>query len=57
MGNIVLVCDRVDMRKDVNIFTTNLEFTSLAYFTALYNAACTLTNNVTVYESPTELWD
>lgn len=55
MEGIVLVCDRVDMRKDVNIFTTNLEFTSLAYFTALYNAAYTLTNNVTVYESPTEL--
>ena len=32
MEGIVLVCDRVDMRKEVNIFTTNLEFTSLAYF-------------------------
>ena len=53
MEGIVLVCDRVENRKDVNIFTTNLEFTSSAYFTALYNAVCTLTNNITVYESPT----
>lgn len=54
MNGIVLICDRVESRKDVNIFTTNLEFTSTPYFTALYDAAMELTENVTVYESPVD---
>lgn len=55
MSGIVLVCDRVDNRNNVDIFTTNLEFTSNRYFDALYNAAAELTDNVTVYSSPAEL--
>ena len=54
MQGIVLICDRVESRENVNIFTTNLEFTSKVYFSSLYDAALKLTNNVTVYESPTE---
>lgn len=54
MNGIVLICDRVESRENVNIFTTNLEFTSIPYFTALYDAALELTKNVTVYESPVE---
>lgn len=55
MNGIVLVCDRVDNRNNVDIFTTNLEFTSNRYFDALYNSAVELTDNVTVYSSPAEL--
>lgn len=54
MNNIVIVCDRVDCRKDVGIFTTNLEFTSNVYFNTLYTAALELSKTVTVYSSPCE---
>lgn len=54
MEGIVLVCDRVSNRDGVNIFTTNLEFTSNVYYNALYGAAKELTDKVTVYQSPSE---
>lgn len=54
MEGIVLICDRVSSRKGVNIFTTNLEFTSDVYFNALHSAAKELTDKVTVYQSPSE---
>lgn len=54
INGIVLICDQVSSRKDVNIFTTNLEFTSDVYFNALYSATLELTKNVTIYSSPAE---
>ncbi|MDE6725682.1 MAG: hypothetical protein K2J79_08760 [Ruminiclostridium sp.] len=54
MDGIVLICDQVSNRENVNNFTTNLEFTSNVYYNALHSAAKELADKVTVYQSPSE---
>jgi D-alanine-D-alanine ligase len=52
---IVLVCDRIENRSNINILSTDLEFTSPQYFNALYTSAKALTEDVIVYENPSDL--
>lgn len=54
---IVLVCDTVNERKNVNIFTDNLEFTSKAYFNAMISALKETGRNYTIYYSLEEFID
>lgn len=49
--NIVLICDRVQSREGINIFSNNLEFTSNTYFNAISTALEKNANKVYYYET------
>lgn len=54
---IVIICDRVENRNGINIYSNNLEFSSPAVFNALKNAAESLFSKVYYYNSPREFVD
>lgn len=54
---IVLIADRIDSRKNVNIFTDTLEFTSKVYFDAIENALKLTERKHYIYESPEQFID
>ena len=54
---IVIICDRVENRNGINIYSNNLEFSSPTVFDALQNAAESLFSKVYYYNSPSEFID
>lgn len=50
--NVVLICDRVSSRKEINILSDNLEFTSDIYFKSLKESLEEISPKVFYYESP-----
>ena len=52
--NIVLICDRVNDRNGINIYSDNLEFTSNAYFNAISKALEKCSPYVYYYEQPAD---
>lgn len=52
--DIVIIVDRVKKRKNVDIYTDNLEFTSDVYFNALEGALISLKRKYYIYNSPKE---
>lgn len=55
--NIVLIVDRVSSRKNVDIYTDTLEFTSNVYFEALEKALKYTNRKYYIYNSPDEFID
>ena len=53
-NNVVLICDRVENRDGINIFTDTLEFTSPTYFNAISKSLEELVPKVYYYNSPEE---
>ncbi len=54
MDGIVLICDQVENRNNVDITSTNLEFTSPRYLSAFSDAATQITPRFYIYNSPEE---
>ncbi len=55
--NIVLIVDRISSRKNVDIYTDTLEFTSNVYFEALEKALKYTNRKYYIYNSPDEFID
>lgn len=51
---VVLICDRVANRDDINLYSDNLEFTSNTYFNAISNALEQYAPYTYYYEQPSE---
>lgn len=49
--NVVLICDRVNDRNNINILSDNLEFTSNTYFNAMSTALEQISKKVYYYET------
>lgn len=54
LHNIVLICDRVENRDGINIYSDNLEFTSNTYFNAISSALKKCAPYVYFYEQPSD---
>lgn len=52
--NIVLICDRVENRNGIDLYSDNLEFTSNTYFSAISKALQECAPQVYFYEQPSE---
>lgn len=52
--NVVLICDRVENRDGIDIYSDNLEFTSNTYFNAISKALKECVPQVYFYEQPSE---
>ena len=55
--NVVLICDRVYTRDNINILSDNLEFTSNNYFSAISGALEKCAPKVFYYENPNDFID